>query len=173
MLVLLLSAVPVAAAFAAGATPDAGARAFYAVYASAKVMGIPSAAQQRRLAPVVSAELAAALRAAGDAEERHFKATKNQEPPLWEGDPFSSLFEGAQQAAVGTCAQTGERADCDVVLTARDPATRKQTRWHDHALLVRERGQWVVDDIAYGGSWDFGPKGTLRANLKETAAYRP
>ena len=148
MLVLLISALPVASAFAAGATPDAGARAFYAIYAAARVMGLPSAAQQRRLAPVVSTELAAALRAAGEAEERHFRATKNQEPPLWEGDPFSSLFEGAQQAAVGVCGETGERADCDVALSARDPATRKQTRWHDRALLVRERGQWVVDDIA-------------------------
>jgi len=172
-ILLLAMLTQAGSALAAGATPEAGARAFYAVYRAGKIMGMPSAAQQRRLAPVVSADLAAALKAGAEAEERHFRATKNQEPPLWEGDAFTSLFEGAQKADVGACSESGPLAECDVALLYRDPATRKEQHWHDRARMVRERGQWVVDDIAYGGTWDFGPKGTLRDNLKATAAYRP
>ena len=155
---------------AAGA-PDEAARAFYAVYISARVSGVPSRRDQLRFAPTISERLASALLAASDAEARHLKSTKNQEPPLWEGDVFSSLFEGATRAEVGNCAMTGERAQCDVTLAYRDAATRNEQTWHDRVVLVRERGVWLVDDIAYGATWSFGPKGTLRANLEEIARY--
>lgn len=166
-------AAAVPAATAPAATPEDGARAFYAVYLAARVMGLPTVAAQRRFAPTLSTSLASALAAAGAAEDRHFKATKNQEPPLWEGDPFTSLFEGAQRAKVERCRVDGERAECDVALGFRDPRSRVEQSWHDRARLVRERGGWVVDDIAYGGGWDFGPKGTLKANLAQVAAYKP
>ncbi len=157
---------------AAAGTAEDAARAFYAVYISAKVSGVPSRREQLRFAPALSERLTSSLRAASDAEARHLKATKNQEPPLWEGDIFSSLFEGATRADVGHCTVSGDSAQCDVTLAYRDAATGAEQTWHDRAVLVRERGVWLVDDIAYGATWSFGPKGTLRANLEEIARYQ-
>jgi hypothetical protein len=31
---------------------------------------------------------------------------------------------------------------------------------------VPEERRWLVDDILYGGDWDFGPKGSLKAMLR-------
>ncbi|HEY3178221.1 MAG TPA: DUF3828 domain-containing protein [Casimicrobiaceae bacterium] len=158
---------------AAAPRPADATLAFYATYRDTKMAGLPSPTQLRRFLPVISTALAKDLRAASAAEARHFKATKNEEPPLWEGDVFTSLFEGAQRANIVQCTIDGDRAQCDVALEYREREGAIDQQWQDQALLVRERDRWVVDDIRYGGTWDFGPKGTLRANLREIASYGP
>jgi hypothetical protein len=37
--------------------------------------------------------------------------------------------------------------------------------WTDTVRLVREDGAWRIDDVAYGGQWDFANTGTLRESL--------
>jgi hypothetical protein len=127
-------------------------------------------ASRNPFTPVVSAGLAGDLAAANLAAER---GATGGLPPGWPGDLFTSLAEGAQRADVGACTRSGESARCDVTLTVRDPASGIDRRWRDTALVRRERGSWVVDDVVYGGRWPGANTGTLRANLKAVATPPP
>lgn len=132
------------------------ASGFYRVYLTLHPSdGIPPPAVRARMAPFISTRLARLLIAGADAEARHARATRHQEPPLQEGDLFSSLFEGATAARVGACTVDHARGRCQVALRRDEPATRPTT-WTDTVLLTRGAAGWRVDDIAYGGGWDFG-----------------
>jgi hypothetical protein len=153
-------------------TPAAAATRFYRAYLAAHPEGLTEPAIARDLAPHLSRSLARLLAAAAAAEARHARASRGEEPPLWEGDAFSSMFEGATDARVGECREARGVVRCSVQLAYRDPAGGEPERWQDQVVLVRENGRYAVDDIAYGGTWDFRNMGTLRASLRDVAAYR-
>ena len=157
---------------AAEASVKRAAGAFYNVYMRLHIAGVPSLAQQAKLAPVVAASLAGLLRSAGRAEAAHRQRTKNQEPPLVEGDLFTSLFEGANAYTITSCTQAGETAQCLVTLTATDPRDRSKHSWTDQVLLTRQKGRWVVADVVFGGGWDFARKGRLTDTLRAVVTYR-
>ena len=161
----------------ASAADDGGQKAandFYAASMSVKsihIEGIPPAKVRAKLAPYITPALDKLLADADKAEGIHAKKTKNEEPPLVEGDLFSSTFEGVSTYKVGACETKGDAATCAVALTYSDPGDKSTSKWTDKLLLVRANGAWKVDDIAYGGTWDFGNKGkmtdTLKAVIKE------
>lgn len=167
----LLGLMLASSALAAEATPAAATRAFYDTYLAAKVRGIPDARTRALFTPLISGALDKALADAGAAEALHLKLTKNEEPPLVEGDPFSSLFEGATSYKLGKCEEKGRTATCAVELTYAGAPDEKPTDWTDRAILVKERGGWVVDDLDFGATWDFGNKGRVRNLLAEVAKY--
>lgn len=158
-------------ALAAAPTPAGATRAFYDAYLAAQVRGIPDAKTRAVFAPLISGALDKALADADAAEQLHLKLTKNEEPPLVEGDPFSSLFEGATSYKLGKCEEKGETATCAVDLTYAGARDEKPTDWTDKAILVKEGGGWVVDDLDFGATWDFGNKGRMRDLLAEVAKY--
>ncbi|MDO8288690.1 MAG: hypothetical protein Q7T44_05675 [Parvibaculum sp.] len=170
-LAVLLVAGGVSQAFANAATPASAARAFYDLYIKEQVRDVPDDAARKKFAPLISAELNKALAEAGAAEKAHFIATKNEEPPLFQGDIFSSLFEGAKSYKLGQCAIEGPRAYCDIDLTYAEVPSEKPTTWTDKLALVKRAGGWKVDDIAFGATWDFGQHGHLRSTLAEIAQY--
>ena len=169
LLVLVLTPWAMAAA---AADIERAARAFYKVYVKLGVRGVPARAQQAQFAPVISTALASLLRDARRAEEAHRRRTKNQEPPLVEGDLFTSLFEGAHAYALAGCTPSAATAECAVTLTYVDPRDASKYTWTDRVLLVRARGRWVVNDIAFGGGWDFARQGRLTDTLRAVAADR-
>ena len=150
----------------AAATAD-----FYYAYQSLPRGGIPSADRLPRLKPHVTPALYALLAEALAAETRHTEATKGTEPPLVEGDPFTSLFEGASAFEVGGCTEEGAAGRCAVDLTYKDGSGK--TAWQDTALLAKTAEGWRIDNIAYGGTWDFGNKGRLTDLLRSVAAETP
>lgn len=154
----------------AAATPNDAARGFYAVYLAWRNWGVVSDAGRRPFTPVVSAGLAADLAAMSDAEGR--KASAGM-PPGAPRDLFTSLAVGADRADVGRCTTRGEAARCEVTLAIRDPVTGIDHRWRDTAIVRRERGTWVVDDVEYGARWPGANSGTLRANLQASFAPPP
>src|SRR5215831_5681911 len=168
LLVLMLTP----GAMAAAADVERAVRAFYKVYLKLGVGGVPARSQQTQFAPVISPALASLLRDARRAEEAHRRRTKNQEPPLVEGDLFTSLFEGAHAYAIAGCALSATTAECAVTLTYVEPHDASKYTWTDHVLCVRTRGRWVVNDIAFGGGWDFARKGHLTDTLRAVAADR-
>jgi len=169
LLVLVLTPCAMAAATA---DVECAVRTFYKVYVKLSIGGIPSRAQQAQFAPVISTSLASLLRDAWRAEEAHHRRTKNQEPPLVEGDLFTSLFEGAHAYTIAGCTRAAATAECAVTLTYVDPRDASKYTWTDRVLCVRTRGRWVVNDIAFGGSWDFARKGRLTDTLRAVAADR-
>ena len=44
-------------------------------------------------------------------------------------------------------------------------AGQGDVRWRDHALMRCEHAKWRVDDIEFGGDWDFASDGRLRDAL--------
>lgn len=147
--------------------PDRAARIFYSLSLELKPRGVPDVAVRARFEPLVTPELLAKMAEADAVEKKHFIATKNQEPPYFQGDPFSSLFEGATSYALGTCVTEGARAYCDVDLTFVDAPGTRPTMWTDKLVLVKRVGGWKVDDLSYGATWDFGQHGTLRGLLTD------
>ncbi|HKU96011.1 MAG TPA: hypothetical protein VJR58_12080 [Vineibacter sp.] len=162
----LLTAVPFVSAVAAppSGAPSEAAGTFYAAYLKLPRGGVPNAEQRRSLQAVLSPALERLLAAADAAEARHAKRTRNEVPPLVEGDLFTSLFEGATRATVVTCSHEAKAAICVVALSYKDG--RSETAWQDRVHLVPGGGRWVVDDIEYAGGWDFARRGRLSETLK-------
>ena len=111
-----------------------------------------------------------ALADADAAEGRYAKRTKGEVPPLVQGDIFTSMFEGATDFALGPCEIKGDAALCSVNLAYGRQRMESESKWTDQVYLVRENGAWRVDDVGYGGKWDFARRGRLRESLKAVVA---
>ena len=165
----LLACALIGSAHAQEAAPDATVAGFYGAYKSFHPSdGIPDAKGRARYEPFLSPALNRALVAAAAAEDKFAKANKDS-PPLIEGDLFTSNFEGATEEVPQPCRVEGAEARCPVQLTYTG-AKAKPLVWTDTLLLVKTEAGWRVDDIAYGGNWDFGNKGRLSDTLRQTAA---
>lgn len=161
-----LSTPPTHAAPPATDTPATTADAFYRLYLKLKVMDVPNAKERAQFHPLLSPALETLLADADKAEAAYAKKTKNESPPLYEGDLFSSLVEGATDYKVGACDGDANRATCTIDLTSVDDI-KTVTKWHDRLLLVHGDNGWRIDDLEYGGDWDFGPHGKLSDVLKD------
>lgn len=149
----------------AGATRAAAT--FYDIVLSERMGGVPDAEMRAKLRPVISPDLDSLLAQAAEAERRHTARTNNEEPPYLQGDIFTSLFEGATGYEVTGCDEKSEiLIECEVQLVhdAGEPV-----QWKDRVLLAAAPAgpkTFLVDDIAYGGGWDFAPKGNLKDMLR-------
>lgn len=155
----------------AAGPPDV-ARGFYTAYKSLPPGGgIPDAAGLAKLEPFISPALDDLLKKARAAEDQHAKAHKD-EPPLVEGDPFTSLFEGATDFEIGGSSWGGSDGNWVEIKLSYKDGQGKTTSWTDKALFVdvdaggRSIG-WHLDDIEYGGTWSFGNKGKLKDLLRD------
>src|ERR1700722_8187294 len=129
MQVICVAALATAAASNVDAAPSAPdtqamfqmATSFYGVYQTLHPSdGIPDAALRAKFEPFISPALDKLLADADAAEQRYVKATKNQAPPLVEGDLFTPNFEGATSLRIGGCATDARGGHCPVTLTYDD-----------------------------------------------------
>lgn len=146
--------------------PAIVADAFYRTYLTIRSPGVPNAEQRARLRPFLSTTLDAELEAADKAEQLYRAKTKGAAPPLVEGDLFSSLFEGATEAAVKECVVQPPFVRCPLQMTYADPKTKQRVQWQDVLVLARQRGNWRVHDMTYQGEFGLGRNGTLRGFLR-------
>jgi len=152
----------------AAEAPDPGAtvQAFYTICRGERLSGLPDARQLERLSGLLSTRLIALIEAARTRQARFQREFPNDKPPFIEGDLFSSLFEGPTGFEPGTVRLDGDRARVTVHFSHRDERNGGSvTRWEDDAWLVRERGQWRIDDVEYHGGWPFAARGRLARNL--------
>jgi hypothetical protein len=169
---LLVSAFCALALPALAAEPDSAiqmrvADGFYRVHQASSQDGIPDAALLAKYAPYISPGLNSLLDSANAAEARFAQVNKDS-PPLAEGDLFSSMFEGVTAFHVGACRADGQNAQCAVDMIYDDSKKNpsdKPVHWIDTAYLVKAPDGWRLDDIGYGGNWDFGNKGRMRRTL--------
>ena len=143
---------------------------FYGAYSTFHPSdGIPDAKARVKYEPFISPALDTLLRQGDAAEDKFAKANKDS-PPLIEGDLFTSNFEGATSYKIGTCAGDAKVAHCAVSLTydpgKTDNPKDKPFTWTDTVYMVATPQGWRVDDIGYGGTWDFGNKGKLSDTLR-------
>jgi len=143
------------------------ATGFYEVYQSLHPSdGIPDAKLRAKFEPFVSPALDKLLADGDAADIRYVKATKNQAPPLVEGDLFTPNFEGATSLRIGTCVADAKGGHCPVAMVY-DDGKDKPIKWTDTIVLVNTPAGWRVDDIAYGTNGDFGNKGALTGTLHD------
>lgn len=143
---------------------------FYGAYVGHGVSGAPTDSQLAALAPHLSDTLHGLLAAARQAHDEDARTAPGEKPSFTDGDLFSSLFEGPTRYEVLPADTAGPPYRVPVRLTY-DGATPAVT-WTDTALVVRENDRLVVGDIAFGGTWDFGNKGSLRRGLEQALRAR-
>jgi hypothetical protein len=161
LLPLLLACRPPAPA----EPPEKVVEGLYGSLFVASIAGAPDSAGMARIRPFLSDTLAALLVAA-DAERTADLARAPNEKPSWaEGNIFVSLFEGPTAFYLQPGIPDGRGFKVPVVGQYQPVGDTARTVWTDTAVVVAERGKWVVTDVIYGGKWDFAPKGRLRENL--------
>ncbi len=146
-------------------------RQFYAATIADHMSGAPTAQQLATLAPYVSDTLRSLLAAARKRNEADLVRAPDEKPSFAEGDLFSSLFEGPNEATVLADSARGALrvATVRMTYTGAQPAVT----WIDHVVLTEQAGRYVIDDIEYGGTWAFANKRTLRASLATALATAP
>ena len=154
-------------------SPGAVAERFYDFYLAQKMNnGLPSIEQCRQMAPLLSRGLQDAIGRARREQDKYRTEHPGDKPPWVEGDLFSSLFEGATAYEIGPVDLKEDHADVAVTLHFEDAGNRSVS-WTDRLVLVRENEHWVVEDLEYGGNWDFANHGSLRQSLLSEAEPTP
>jgi hypothetical protein len=174
LLAAVLVLLPAAASADAPGDMAKAVNGFYAAYFTFHPSdGIPDAKGRAKYGPFISPALDKLLLAGDQAEDRFAKSNKDS-PPLIEGDLFSSNFEGASAFKLGACAQSAKAGRCAVSLTYDPGKTNnpkdKPFTWTDTVYLVETPSGWKIDDVGYGGTWDFGNKGRMTGTLRSAIA---
>ena len=151
--------------------PQAVVQQFYRAAIAGRVSGAPTTDQLATLAPYLSDTLHALLVAARKRNEADAARAPDEKPSFAEGDLFSSLFEGPNAVEVLADSVRGSSRVATVRMTYNG-ATPAVT-WIDHVVLVRGKRGYVIDDVEYGGQWDFASKGTLKSSLATALATPP
>lgn len=150
-----------------GPGPEVTVKGFYDTYLAVRPMGVPEEIQLSKLRPYLTPALIALLRDADAAETTYRKKTNNEQPPLVEGDLFTSMFEGASSFVVLPAEVKDDRAACKVQFTYKDPNPKYTVVWKDEIFLVKGPSGWLIDDIEFLGDWQFMHKGRLRGLLAQ------
>lgn len=154
------------------AEPRAALDAFLDYYFHTYRTGLPDAAERATLASKASPAFNAALARAAAAERCAQARHQGTEPPLIQGDLFSSLFEKATAvASVAVAREEPSQIDYAITFEYRTPvAVSPEVQWQDTVRLVRSGNAWLVDDVIHGGNWDFSAKGSVKTQLLAVAA---
>lgn len=145
--------------------PAQEARNFYAVIMAEAASGLPSTESMSKLAPLMTSSLRAAVEKARVRQQAFIVAHPDEKPDFIEGSLFTSLFEGPSALESATATVSGDSAVVDVGFVHAE-AGAEASRWKDQALLRCEQGNWRLDDVRYGGDWDFASKGQLKQALE-------
>lgn len=141
------------------------ARDLYARIMADAASGLPSSESMLTLAPLMSASMRAAIEKARVRQQAFIAAHPDEKPDFIEGSLFTSLFEGPSALESATAVANGDSAVVEVGFVHAQ-AGAETFRWKDQTLLRCEEGRWRLDDVRYGGDWDFAPKGQLKQALE-------
>jgi hypothetical protein len=130
--------------------------------------GTPDAGQIDVLSHIVTPGLHKLLLDAHDAETCHARRVHGTEPPLLEGDLFTSLFEGATAGKIAAVRVDGNTAEIDVEWTYAAEG-EQPTVWRDRFYLVSGKGAWLIEDIEHRGEWEFSYHGRISDLLRDIA----
>jgi hypothetical protein len=140
--------------------PASVVKGFYTKYLELQPAGLPTAAQQKALAPYLSRRILGLMDAARAYQDQEAKAHPDDKPPFVDGCLFASLFEGPKAFKVGTAVADGQGFKVPVHFTYE-----KDVAWDDEVVVAREDGRYVIDDVILGGAGQFNPPGRLSTNL--------
>lgn len=171
-LALLLILTLAYAALSTGRNPDDrlaplrdAATEFSKAVRAEVIHGLPSEAKLKKLAPLMTAGLHAAM-VKGRAEQQAQMKKYPDEKPNWiEGDLFGSLFEGVTKWKLGSAFfAPGVDGTVKVEQTYTE-GTQPPVSWTDTLIFKSKDGKWLLDDIRMGGAWAFKSGDSLRGRL--------
>ena len=162
---LLLAFGMLAACEKQAPSPTSAVEGFYALRLKLATTGAPDSKELEALAPYLGEELRDLLAQARKRHDDDVSRMPTDKPSFADGDLFSSLFEGPTSFKVGADEATGDihRVSVQLAYDRQQPVVS----WTDKVVVKNEDGKPVVVDIEYGGSWEFGNKGTLVSMLKK------
>lgn len=136
---------------------------FYTMRDAVGVSGAPDAQELAALNPFITDSLSRRLAEADSVRTADMKRAPDEKPAFVEGDLFSSLFEGPTSYRPQPAIQSGDVTLVPMVFVYdRQPPA---VTWTDTVVVHQQNGHWRVHDIRYGGTWDFGNKGSLLQSL--------
>ena len=142
---------------------------FFSFYFNAYRSGIPDPVQIETLSKLITPEFRRLLLDANRAEMCHARLAHGTEPPLLEGDLFTSLFEGATVGKIAAVRVEGASAEVDVEWSYNAEGDQEAVIWQDRFYLALHAGAWLIDDIAHLGEWEFMYRGRVSALLRDIA----
>lgn len=145
--------------------PAQVARDFYTRISTDAASGLPSVESMSTLAPLMTSSLRTAIDKARARQEAFIAAHPGEKPPFAEGSLFTSLFEGPTGIESAATRLHGDTASVAVGFVYAEQGT-ETFRWEDEMLLRCEQGRWRLDDVRYGGDWDFASNGQLKHALE-------
>lgn len=141
---------------------------FYTMRDAVGIDGAPTESQLAAIRPFIADTLAHLLTNADAQRTLESQQAPNEKPSFADGDLFSSLFEGPTSYRPQEPIGTGNRVLVPTVMA--NDREKPAVVWTDTVVVVKVKGHWRVQDVIYGGTWDFGNKGAL---LKSLAATPP
>jgi hypothetical protein len=153
-----------ACAKAEDSTPADVAMQFYVTLEISGVRDLPEPRALMAIEPYLVPELSTQLGAAYSRRDSATKLAPTEKPPLADGNPFSSLFEGHSTYSAKTTIMRGDTALVVVAFTNTDQ--KPAVMWSDTLVLVKPQTTWRIADIRYGTTWEFGYQGALTQLLK-------
>lgn len=99
----------------------------------------------------VSVPLFELLKNVSEAEEAHLREVGDHQPPLVEGNLFTSLPQGATTYRLINCQLESGEGSCRVELIYTDAQHKSPTKWVDKVILTKDVRGWVIGNISYGG----------------------
>ena len=145
------------------ATPADVVTQFYTMRDAVGGRGAPSPKELAALRPFITDSLARGLSIADSLRRADMARAPDEKARFVDGDLFSSLFEGATTYRVMPALANRPLL---VPVEFTNDRLRPVVRWTDTVVVVRIEGRWLVQDLRYGGSWDFGNKGMLLQQLR-------
>ena len=158
----------------APSSPSETAAQFYTLLDGLGVSGVPDSLALDAVQPYLDFALVYWLVEARHQRDSVARMVPREKPPFIDGDLFGSLFEGNTSFGIRSLTKRGDTTFAVMAFTnAMQPPTVK---WTDTLVIVPrpnakpKRPQFVIADLRYGAGWDFGNRGSLRANLQTAVA---
>ena len=143
---------------------------FLAFYFTSYRGGIPDAGQIALLGKSITPAFQKRLMDANAAEICHAKRVNNTEPPLLEGDLFTSLFEGATYGKIADIRVADASAEANIEWKYEASGDRQApVVWKDRLYLELHDGKWLIGDISHLGEWEFSYRGRISQLLLDIA----
>lgn len=158
-----LSAALTACSGKPSVSPIGVVESLYSFDLSSPMVGLPTEAQSAHIARFLDPELNAMIERARMIRDSATRAAPSEKPPWTDGDLFTSHFEGPNSFYVKATAEGRGTTALLVRFEHVEDSTR--VNWVDTVYVVARRGEWLISDVAFGGTWPFAAKGTLRQKL--------
>jgi hypothetical protein len=173
---VLALVLALASAFYVGERMDQKAQAqavesFYTAVIEMNIRDVATKEQIEKLTPFITSKLRSTLLETLAAEEKFIKEAEQASEPMasaFEGPLFFYVWEGPNKMlGVKPESVAGQTSYRVMFQMAKPYDTDPKNNWEDRAILVKENGKWVIDELQFGIGDGSTPNHSLSEKLKQ------